>query len=337
MATTMKYTLDNIKTISTTNFEFTIPENTVNLINYLTSEIGSNNTIISPIFKSNNINLGLNVDVKKKKINKSQEISPEEWETLRSFQATKFEQKVGIDNEIDQIRSHLNKLTDKNYESIKEKIIKNIENILICEDANNYYNKIGNIIFDIASNNKFYSKIFADLYKDLLNKYDWLKLAFEENYENYLSNFENIEYVEPNVDYDRYCELNKQAELRKSQSLFYVNLVRNKFLTSLSLYIRLRELIIRVIKLMNTENKKNEVDDIVENIALLFDKNIIEEIEDDDENDELVAQGFQLEPNGTVYGGQIVEFIKVLSECKVKDYKSLTNKSIFKFMDLIEL
>ena len=33
----------------------------------------------------------------------------------------------------------------------------------------------------------------------------------------------------------------------------------------------------------------------------------------------------------------IIEIIEKLAHCKVKDYKSLTNKTIFKFMDMIDM
>jgi hypothetical protein len=47
----------------------------------------------------------------------------EDWESIRNFQTTKIEQKIGIDVQIDLIRSFLNKLTDRNYVDIKNKII----------------------------------------------------------------------------------------------------------------------------------------------------------------------------------------------------------------------
>jgi hypothetical protein len=332
MATMLKYSLENIQSISKNNFEFIIPENTLNLINYLTKEVGHNIVITNSLYKSKCIEE--NDNKKKKKNNRSAEISKEEWESLRTFKTTKFEEKQGIENEIDQIRLNLNKLTDKSYNSIKDKIIKNIENILLCENVEDYHNKISILIYEISSNNKFYSKIFADLYKELLEKYDWLKIVFEEKYNNYITSYDNLEYVEPNDNYDRYCELNKLSETRKSQSLFYVNLVKNGYLKPLSVYKLLRGLLDKLLILIHMENKKNEVDDIVENIALLFDKDIIEEVEDNDEND---IQGFQLYPNGDVYGGEIFEFIRLLSECKVNNFKSLTNKSLFKFMDLVDL
>ena len=50
------------------------------------------------------------------------ETSNDEWESILTFQATKIEQKSGIDADIDQIRLLMNKLTDKTFLDIKDKI-----------------------------------------------------------------------------------------------------------------------------------------------------------------------------------------------------------------------
>jgi hypothetical protein len=340
--TVTTYTLDNIYAISSNNFDFIIPENTINIINYLTQEVGSDNIILNPLFKSKKIiasNISDNKYSKKKKNNKINEINNNEWENLRTFQATKIDVKDGLDSEIDQIRLHLNKLTDKTYNIMKDKIITNIENILLFENAEEHYNKISTIIYEISSNNKFYSKIYANLYKELVIKYNWLKDVLNNKLDNYLSDFDNIEYVEPNDNYDKYCELNKLVEMRKSQSLFYVNLVKNDLLQPIIVYKLLRGLIEKMLTLINIENKQNNVDDIVENIVLLYDEEIIETVEDNDDYEELVEQGFVFVPNIIEYDydGRIIEFIKIFTKCKPSDFKSLTNKSIFKFMDLLEL
>ena len=71
------------------------------------------------------------------------------------------------------------------------------------------------------------------------------------------------------------------------------------------------------------ENKKNEVDELAENVALLYKKELYE-------ND-----------NGHLYplidGYTIDGLIEIIANSKVKDYKSLTNKTVFKFMDLFDM
>jgi hypothetical protein len=83
-------------------------------------------------------------------------------------------------------------------------------------------------------------------------------------------------------------------------------------------------LLVQMYKYISQENKKNEVDELGENIAILYDKQMFEgKDEDDFDYDE-------------IDGYTIPEIIKKIATSKVKDYASLTNKSVFKFMDLLE-
>ena len=58
-------------------------------------------------------------------------VNDEDWEALRSFHTTKIEQKVGIEVEIDLIRSYLNKMTDKNFADMKNKIFEILNQMFI--------------------------------------------------------------------------------------------------------------------------------------------------------------------------------------------------------------
>ena len=138
MTTTMKYNLKQITDISFSGINFTIPEDTYNMINYLCIQVGSS-AIVSNVFNKtendrpetltenvNGFSSGGIKSNKKKRTNKGAEISSDEWESIRSFQATKLEQRSGIDADIDQIRLFLNKLTDKTFLDMREKMIERI-------------------------------------------------------------------------------------------------------------------------------------------------------------------------------------------------------------------
>jgi hypothetical protein len=71
------------------------------------------------------------------------------------------------------------------------------------------------------------------------------------------------------------------------------------------------------------EDKKNEVDELSETIGILYKKEIYQ---DEQGNDYTLIEGYT-----------IPEVIEKIAKSKVKDYKSLTNKSLFKFMDLIDM
>lgn len=72
---------------------------------------------------------------------------------------------------------------------------------------------------------------------------------------------------------------------------------------------------------INQDNKKNEVDELTENIAILYKKELF--------NGEVEYE--------LIDDMSISEIIEKLAHSKSKNYLSLSNKSIFKFMDLIEM
>lgn len=326
----IKYNLLNIKKIAFNGFDYTIPEDTMNLISSLSIEVGSPSYIKTPIFQKRDLNKeydNTDINKKKRKGNKGMEISNDEWETLRTFQATKIEQKTGIDGKIDQLRLILNKLSDKTFLDICEKIKKTINEIVEKDVEKDDLNKIGISIFELASTNKFYSKIYADLYSELINTYDFLRPVFEYNFNIYMDIFKNIECGDADKDYDRFCEINKINEKRKALSMFFVNLTINGLITKDALKKINYELLSYVMEYINQVDKKNEVDELTENIAILYNKEIYDLKESNKKDTNVLL----------IQGKTMLQVITELAQAKSKDYKSLSNKSIFKYMDLVDI
>ena len=356
----MKYNLNYFINVSFNGFDFVVPEDVVKTISSLSMEVGSPSYIRTPVFKkklesrdSSNLNsftnknfqgssgmgMGMfnnnNYPNRKRRGNRGMEISNEEWETLRIFQPTKIEKKTGIDSQIDEIRFMLNKLTDKTYEDISKQILDIINDLVTNETLQEDMIKIGNFIFEAASTNKFYSKIYANLYAKLIDQHEFLRLIFERNYATYMELFQKIESGDPDKDYDRFCEINKVNEKRKAISMFFINLTSNHVISTNSIVEILRNLLVTVLGYINEDNKKNEVDEITENICILYKKDTIEQMQtlevsslDETLNDAV---------NVMIDGSSITDVIKKLATSKSKDYKSLSNKSIFKYMDLVEM
>ena len=335
MAKTMKYiySLEKINEILYQGFEYSLPDETLKIISNLSSEVGSPDYIKTPVFqkRENPMKVEPSVYVKesssggnKKRGGKANEIvNDEDWETLRTFQTTKIEEKTGIDNQIDNIRVSLNKMSDKNYIDMRNKIIDIIDNLIVGNITDEEMGRVSAIIFDIASTNRFYSKMYADLYSDLSSKYDTMRNTFENNFKKFVDLFNVIEYVDPKVNYDKFCEINKANEKRKSLASFYLNLMNNGIIDKNQIMVITRNLLEQVYRYISLDDKKNEVDELTETVAILYKKDIYD---DDDGDDYDQIEGF------TIY-----EVIEKIAKSKVKDYKSLTNKALFKFMDLIDM
>jgi hypothetical protein len=105
-------------------------------------------------------------------------------------------------------------------------------------------------------------------------------------------------------------------------------LALNGFIPKEGLVKMLKDILITITIYINlTTDKKNEVDELTEIVAILFNKEMIEEVEDD-----------VSEPEDYYVGEQsILETINSLAQKKAKDYQSLSNKAIFKYMDLVEM
>jgi hypothetical protein len=337
MAKTMKhmYTLEKINEILYQGFEYKLPDETLAIISQISSEVGSPDYIKTPVFqkRENPMKVEPSSYVKessnsggghKKRRGKANEIvNDEDWEQLRTFQTTKIEEKTGIDNQIDNIRVNLNKMSDKNYMDMRNKIIDIINSLIVENIKDEDMIRVSSIIFDIASTNRFYSKMYADLYSDLSSKYDVLKDTFENNFKKFIDLFNIIEYVDPKVNYDKFCEINKANEKRKALASFYLNLMINGIINKTQIMVITRNLLEQIYRYISVDDKKNEVDELIETIAILYKKDIY----DDDEGDDYEQ----------IDGLTINEVIEKIAKSKVKDYKSLTNKALFKFMDLIEM
>jgi len=330
--TSLKYNLKQITDISYSGFHFKIPEDTHNIINYLCVQVGSscmNSNVFSKLESPVPIAVGKNTnELKKKRGNKGMEVSSEKWENTKPFQTTKIEQKTGIDGEINEIRLYLNKLTDKTFLDIREKIIEKINSISFNPENSE---KMGTMLYEFCSTNKFYSRIFADIFAELASMYDWLKDIFNKNYDNIMEQYNNIKYVDSNKDYDGFCEMNKQNEKRRAITAFYVNLAINGFIKKNGVIKILINIITSIMNMINIIDKKNEVDELTEIVGILFNKELL-----DDSYEDVNSKGDEPE-EFYVLKNSIIGTISSLAKKKVKDYPSLSNKAIFKYMDLIEM
>ena len=341
------YSLQQTKAIMFAGLNYTIPIETIKLINYLTEQIGSSSFINNKVFhkkeqkeylSTNNQGSGFKTDKKKRRGNKGMEIHNEDWDTLRSFQTTTIDQKTGFDASIDKLRIILSKLTKDKFQLIKEQLINGINEFLIIDtnnvndndnvnDNNILTDMIGNMIFDVSLNNKFLLKMYADFYSELLIMYDWLRPIVFNRLEIYLNLFDNMMYVNPDKDYDKFCDMNAENEKRKLTTQMFVNLSLNGVIPKIKIYELLVSLLRTINDFVNQIDKKFEVDEITENIAILFNKEIIDYVENDDFDKEKYM----------IDDLCIIDLIKMLAKSKAKDYKSLSNKAIFKYMDLIEM
>lgn len=330
MAALIKYSIENYDSIIFSGIQFALPKDTIDLITSIANQVGAADYIKTPQFPkkdhpqpgrnhTNDGNWNKNNKGKNNR-NKNSDITNDDWDAIRNFQATEIKRKEGVDGSIDTIRKSLNKITEKTYEKMSVQIYEEIDKIIANGDISTNdedLKKIGEAVFVIASGNAFYSNIYAKLFKALMNKYSFMNDIFNFHFNKFNEIFTSIEYCSPNDNYDKFCENNKNNDKRRALSMFYVNLMKEGILT--------HDIMINIIKNVQShfnekigqEGNKDIIDELSENIYILIintHNDLVDEIEWD----------------------TIVNTVETVSKYKVKDLPSITTKSIFKHMDILD-
>jgi len=342
------FTRNDYERIKKEGFSYTLPDETLKTIKTISANVGAPEYIKTPHFDkrqqihkqySNNHGHNNNHNHNIQHRIPPREISDTEWDALRSFKATTFEKKKGVELSIDKIRKHLNKLTDKTYEKITVQIIAEIESILAVKNeiANAQalsdaqaqdvvsaatkemlleLNRIGDALFEIASGNSFYSKMYATLYNELMAKYDFMQNILSTKLATDISILSDFAYCDPNKDYDQFCRNNKSNEKRRALSLFYVNLMLLKIIPAEKIVEMISGLQTDMLAYIKKENSVNIVEEISELLFILTTNSS--------------ARLKLMKPEWE----QIVENISLVSAMKAKSEPSISNKTIFKHMDI---
>ena len=314
---TVKYCLSDFYNVNSIGFQVVMPDEVVIQINELVKQVGSPNYIRTPVFqKAPKSNISNHRKRKDFKVNNNTE---ELWNNMTKHPAPKEDKKENDEVSVQKVRSYLNKLTDKNIEEISDKIIIMVETILKQKDFT-MMQLIAQSVFEIASSNKFFSTVYADLYSILCTKYEIMQSILEESYSKFFGQFDIIDYVSPEEDYDGFCKNNKENDKRRSLSMFYLNLYCIGVLPIDKIECLLVHIMNKLLEAMEQENKTANVEEYTENISILYQHDI-------EYTESILLSN----------GKNIKETIMFLANTKNKTYPSLTSKCIFKYMDICQM
>lgn len=247
----------------------------------------------------------------------------ENWEMMRSFKSTVFEKKTGIDKIIDDVRINLNKMSHTTFEKQKNMILEIVRAYFTdeenCTEENTH--KICNTIFEIASTNKFFSELYVQIYSVLITEYSIFGKYVDVFVEEFDKTMQNIHYVDPDVNYDGFCLYTKANEKRQSTTTFVVNMMKRGLVKRERVIGIIRDFMDAILKMIVCANNTKEVEEIVENIFILYTN----------------AYGAGVEKSESALWESINGDVQKLGQSFSKEYLSLSNRAIFKFMDMMEL
>lgn len=287
--------------------------------------------------------------------NPKSKIGEDNWDNIKKNEVFKKTEMVKIEKSeiekiIQEIRISLNKMTDKNYVKQRDEIKNKMKSIMETEEIDESerevedpleetgkkvdkskkeeeWQKVGKILFDIASTNKFFSKIYAQLYLELIEEFALFQEIVDTFIEGFILKLQTIQYVDPDKDYDGYCKYTKQQDERKAMTGFlvhlgvgYLSLGEKGVEMVAKLQQIVAELTEKVVGLIDKESSTNEVEEITEILFLFF------------------SVGGNTLINEWKKGGNWEEGVSdkmlFLSKQKVKEHPSLSSRALFKFSDI---
>jgi hypothetical protein len=335
----IQYDMNDYEEITNAGFICNLTQDTLDMISKLSEQVGAPTYIKTPIFlkkesRVSSLGMGLGSAISamassgmggigggfKKNKNRASEITDEDWETIRHFQTTTKHVSEGIQKNMENIRGYLNKMSEATFDKMVNEIKAEISQLIEHDTSDENMMKIGHSIFSIASSNSFYSELYAKLFKILMDEYEVFKKIFEDNYKVFMNLFDNIEYIDPKKNYDKFCEYTKTNDNRRAMSLFLVNLMKNGVIEKDEILEIIRNLQKLIIKYIAKPDKTNEVEELNENLYIIITNSCKQIKFGEDEMTENIVKD--------------IEFVGLLKP-KMKEYPSITNKTIFKHMDII--
>ena len=313
---TNRYTLEDIEGIVGSGPSIGIlPTSAQEIINSLSDRVGAPTYVRTPVFDQSSQKTSKSGGRNRRK---NQQISDDDWEVLRTFETTQRVEKKGDEAIIDQIRKCLNKISDANYDTQSAEIIETIT--LHVESGNeSLVTDIIQSILKTATGNVFFSKLYAKLVTELIESFgDKIRYLIQDKLSTYAEQFSMIESVDPNENYDKFCEINIQNEHRRALGVFLTNLA--------------------VLRVLDIDEVLSVICDIHSNMREFIVKHsnsvVVEQMSD--------ACAMMIEAGLTSFKDAedwplLVENITNVSKTKAKDYDGLSNKVVFKHMDILDM
>lgn len=249
----------------------------------------------------------------------------EQWNQQQPFKVTKIEKKEGIDEKYSDLRSTLNKITLKNQDTLLPKIIELIHYVMNedNDDSDNEedssvedsYSRIINVLFDIVKKTSDGHEIYVIVIKELIKCYPSFVSKIYDFIDIYKNSYDTIIDVDPNTQYDRYCELVKDNDYRRANSKFVVNLTERNLVNQEDIISMIDNLFDKVLENIDKDEKTVLIEEITENlfIFLIYTYKFLKSHEE---------------------WSKLIEKLNICSKLKAREHKSISSRIVFKYMDI---
>lgn len=279
--TTKTYNLNEFERIGRS--DYSLPENVLDSIHTLCSLVGYVENIQNTYINQYNVNAPTTYQKKSNenvvRPNKKPKETVNEWKRP-VFHATVFAQVNDTQALINDIRVGLNKIKESNCEEniamFIEKIDKIQESIDFGDDCEltEKMQQVFDTIYTICVSNKMFSKIYATIITQLCQKYrSDFNPMIENKIAEYLASMQNIVDVNANDNYDGFCELTAKNSTRKNITNLFCEIAKTGTHENIQVATIMKmttDMLSQIFESVELVEKQKEVEEITENIVIIF-------------------------------------------------------------------
>jgi len=299
MAKTLSYSLLSIDQINNNGFTLELPQEAVDMVNKISDIVGATNYVKTPVFH--------------KKAKRKGNIIEEPPVPRPVVEKTKVEELKAT------IQISLNKMTEKTYATFETQILEAVSELKTeLNNDEKFMTDVTLWVFDLATANRFASKEYVNILIKLQENYSEIKSVLDDTISKFLTCFDNIQSINPDEDYEKFCLLKAEGEKRKALSLFLVNL----FKSDLFELTELEEILVKLIDELYINYKKDDCkatcEDIADNMHVLINP-VVSELKKGNSHN------------------LIINKITNVKDLDKSENPSFSNKTKFRLMDILDL
>jgi len=282
--TTKTYNMSEFERIGRINYE--LPENVLVSIRTLCSLVGYAETTQNTYINQYNANAPSTTTVQKKSGGSGRQLGSKkpketnnEWKRP-VFKATVFAEVDDTQALINDIRVGLNKIKeancDENIAMFIEKIDKIQESIDFGDDCEltDKMQQVFDTIYTICISNKMFSKIYATVLVRLCQNYSsHFNEMLETKMVEFLATMQNIVDVNANDNYDAFCEFTAKNTTRKNMTNLFCEIAKFGEYENIQVATIVKmttDLLNQILESVELVEKQKEVEEITENIVIIF-------------------------------------------------------------------
>jgi hypothetical protein len=240
------------------------------------------------------------------------------------------------DKLMQRIQISLNKMTKNNFETQQKEITGVLDSIASIDVATSDSDAIPTDaipplhstvteIFHICIRNGMMGDIYAELFISCIRKETYAEIfnqVFQEQMEIYRQSFDDIHYVDPDKDNDGFCLYTKKNTTRRFITKFLVTMLLNEAMPMQEFISLLRFMFEKVFRCveMKTENRRNELEEVTENLFIA-----------------VSGCAAKMKEEATEDWNEIMNRVGILANLVVKEKPNMTSRAKFKYQDLLKM